>query len=173
MVTKNSISKMYPFIVSTTYNSSKQYSFFFLSFQWQNKKLDEINQLFLPNMRNKLLWFYQEVNEPEPTVVPEQPKPGPSRTAASNNSKTPQGTGTKRNSNWQIDCFKDRNQQQHEHEPLTITIFLTKEKVNINFNFNLRYYTSWTCFEAQIIPNRWMELCIHRRLYLHISYKYY
>lgn len=42
-------------------------------------------------MRNKLLWFYQEVNEPEPTVVAEQPKPGPSRTAASTNSKTPQG----------------------------------------------------------------------------------
>lgn len=42
-------------------------------------------------MRNKLLWFYQEVNEPEPTVVPEQPKPGPSRTTVSNNSKTPQG----------------------------------------------------------------------------------
>lgn len=55
-------------------------------------KLDEINQLFLPNMRNKLLWFYQEVNEPEPAVVPEQPKPGPSRTTVSNNSKTPQGT---------------------------------------------------------------------------------
>lgn len=42
-------------------------------------------------MRNKLLWFYQEVNEPETAAVPEQPKPGPSRAAASNNSKTPQG----------------------------------------------------------------------------------
>lgn len=29
-------------------------------------QLDEINQLFLPHMRNKLLWFYQEVEEPEP-----------------------------------------------------------------------------------------------------------
>ncbi|RZF32385.1 hypothetical protein LSTR_LSTR001849, partial [Laodelphax striatellus] len=29
--------------------------------------LDEINQLFLPHMRNKLLWFYQEVDEPDPT----------------------------------------------------------------------------------------------------------
>lgn len=54
-------------------------------------QLDEINQLFLPNMRNKLLWFYQEVIEPEPVVVPEQPKAGPSRTTVSNNSKTPLG----------------------------------------------------------------------------------
>jgi hypothetical protein len=28
-------------------------------------QLDEINQLFLPYMRNKLLWFYQEVEEVE------------------------------------------------------------------------------------------------------------
>lgn len=28
-------------------------------------QLDEINQLFLPHMRNKLMWFYQEVDEPE------------------------------------------------------------------------------------------------------------
>jgi hypothetical protein len=31
-------------------------------------QLDEINQLFLPCMRNKLLWFYQEVEEPEPSI---------------------------------------------------------------------------------------------------------
>lgn len=54
-------------------------------------KLDEINQLFLPNMRNKLLWFYQEVDEPETVPVQDITKPGPSRTAASTTSKTPQG----------------------------------------------------------------------------------
>lgn len=37
------------------------------------------------------MWFYQEVDEPESTVQPEVPKPGPSRAAASNSSKTPQG----------------------------------------------------------------------------------
>lgn len=42
-------------------------------------------------MRSKLLWFYQEVDEPEAVPVPEVPKPGPSRAAASNTSKTPQG----------------------------------------------------------------------------------
>lgn len=30
-------------------------------------QLDEINQLFLPYMRNKLLWFYQEVEDTEPS----------------------------------------------------------------------------------------------------------
>lgn len=46
-------------------------------------------------MRNKLMWFYQEVEEPEAPAVVEQPKPGPSRTAATSNlSKTPQGKPT-------------------------------------------------------------------------------
>lgn len=27
--------------------------------------LDEINQLFLPHMRSTLVWYYQEVEEPE------------------------------------------------------------------------------------------------------------
>jgi hypothetical protein len=30
-------------------------------------QLDEINQLFLPYMRNKLLWFYQDVEDAEPS----------------------------------------------------------------------------------------------------------
>lgn len=56
------------------------------------KKLDEINQLFLPNMKNKLLWFYQEVDEPEPQPVLDPNKPSTSRSAmASSSSKTPQG----------------------------------------------------------------------------------
>ncbi|KAL5273636.1 DNAH5 family protein [Megaselia abdita] len=57
-------------------------------------QLDEINQLFQPNMRNKLLWFYQEVDEPEPVAPPvDVNKPGPSRAGASSStSKTPQGT---------------------------------------------------------------------------------
>lgn len=60
-----------------------------------NFKLDEINLLFQPNMRSKLLWFYQEVDEPEAVPVPEVAKPGPSRAAASNTSKTPQGEDNK------------------------------------------------------------------------------
>lgn len=45
-------------------------------------------------MRNKLLWFYQEVDEPEPIPPPvDVNKPGPSRAGASSStSKTPQGT---------------------------------------------------------------------------------
>ena len=27
-------------------------------------QLDEINQIFLPHMRNKLIWFYQDAQEP-------------------------------------------------------------------------------------------------------------
>lgn len=55
-------------------------------------QLDEINQLFLPNMRQKLMWFYQESDEPESTAPNDQPKPGPSRAAGtSSSSKTPQG----------------------------------------------------------------------------------
>lgn len=43
-------------------------------------------------MRNKLIWFYQQVDEPESSVQQEPPKPGPSRTTGtSNSSKTPQG----------------------------------------------------------------------------------
>ena len=56
-----------------------------------DSKLDEINQLFLPNMRNKLLWFYQEVDEPEPAPSQDLNKPGPSRAGVSTVSKTPQG----------------------------------------------------------------------------------
>lgn len=77
---------------------NKNVILFILSCSKKNLQLDEINQLFLPNMRNKLMWFYQEVDEPEPSVQQEQPpqqqpKPGPSRAAGtSNSSKTPQGT---------------------------------------------------------------------------------
>jgi hypothetical protein len=34
-------------------------------------QLDEINNLFLPYMRNKLLWFYQEVEDTEPSSTTE------------------------------------------------------------------------------------------------------
>lgn len=58
--------------------------------------MDEINQLFLPNMRNKLMWFYQEVDEPESVAQQDQSKPGPSRAGGiSNPSKTPQGKAHK------------------------------------------------------------------------------
>ncbi|GLV32121.1 Dynein heavy chain 1 [Carabus blaptoides fortunei] len=41
--------------------------------------LDEINQLFLPHMRNKLMWFYQDVEEIEQHISVEQPKASGSR----------------------------------------------------------------------------------------------
>ena len=41
-------------------------------------------------MRNKLMWFYQEVDDME-SNTPQEPKPGPSRATTSNPSKTPQG----------------------------------------------------------------------------------
>lgn len=41
-------------------------------------------------MRNKLMWFYQEVDDTE-SVAQQEAKPGPSRAATSNPSKTPQG----------------------------------------------------------------------------------
>ena len=53
---------------------------------FEGNMLDEINQLFLPNMRNKLLWFYQEVEEVE--QAPDYSRPGPSRATASS-SRTP------------------------------------------------------------------------------------
>lgn len=54
-------------------------------------QLDEINELFLPNMRQKLMWFYQEVDEPDALPPVDASKPGPSRAAASSSSKTPTG----------------------------------------------------------------------------------
>lgn len=41
-------------------------------------------------MRNKLMWFYQEVEDTE-SIAQQEAKPGPSRAATSNPSKTPQG----------------------------------------------------------------------------------
>jgi len=32
---------------------------------FENDMLDEINQLFVPHMRSTLVWYYQEVEEPE------------------------------------------------------------------------------------------------------------
>ena len=40
-------------------------------------QLDEINQLFLPHMRNKLLWFYQEVEDAEGGPPADAVGPGP------------------------------------------------------------------------------------------------
>ncbi|XP_055923365.1 dynein axonemal heavy chain 5 isoform X2 [Eupeodes corollae] len=63
-----------------------------MDYIFEGDMLDEINQLFLPNMKNKLLWFYQEVDEPETQTVPDANKPGPSRAGGvSTSSKTPQG----------------------------------------------------------------------------------
>jgi hypothetical protein len=58
-------------------------------------QLDEINQIFMPNSRNKLLWFYQEVDEPEAVVAPDPNKPSTSRAGVASIttiSKTPQGS---------------------------------------------------------------------------------
>lgn len=33
---------------------------------FEGDMLDEINQLFVPHMRSTLVWYYQEVEEPEP-----------------------------------------------------------------------------------------------------------
>ncbi|XP_058454765.1 dynein axonemal heavy chain 5 [Malaya genurostris] len=57
---------------------------------FEGNMLDEINQLFLPNMRNKLMWFYQEVDEVDMPAERDINKPGPSRAGASSSSKTPQ-----------------------------------------------------------------------------------
>ncbi|XP_055377517.1 dynein axonemal heavy chain 5 [Condylostylus longicornis] len=59
---------------------------------FEGDMLDEINQLFLPNMKSSLMWFYQEVDEPEPTPSVDTNKPGPSRSGVSTVSKTPLGT---------------------------------------------------------------------------------
>ncbi|XP_049782831.1 dynein axonemal heavy chain 5 [Schistocerca cancellata] len=44
-----------------------------MDYVFDGNMLDEINQLFLPHMRNKLLWFFQEVEEPEIPATTEAP----------------------------------------------------------------------------------------------------
>uniref|UniRef100_A0A182YK77 AAA+ ATPase domain-containing protein n=1 Tax=Anopheles stephensi TaxID=30069 RepID=A0A182YK77_ANOST len=61
---------------------------------FEGNMLDEINQLFLPNMRNKLMWFYQEVEDVDQPGERDANKPGPSRAGASSSSKTPQGASS-------------------------------------------------------------------------------
>lgn len=111
-------------------------------------QLDEINQLFLPNMKNKLLWFYQEVDEPEPPPVVDANKPGPSRTGmASSSSKTPQGKGL---------------------------LILIPSWFTLFFLILRWCLTKWfAAAEAQeIVPHRRLDLCLHWRLYLHLSREY-
>lgn len=119
--------------------------------RFRSRQLDEINQLFLPNMKNKLLWFYQEVDEPEPPPVVDANKPGPSRTGmASSSSKTPQGK---------------------RPNPLA---YPATDPVSIRFTFvRWRLAQRFAATEAQeIVPNRWLDLCLHWRLYLHFSREY-
>lgn len=52
-----------------------------------NLQLDEINQLFLPHMKSKLMWFYQDVEEFESIQLAE-PKPGTSRQLQPTSSRT-------------------------------------------------------------------------------------
>ncbi|KAI4470547.1 male fertility factor kl5 [Holotrichia oblita] len=49
-----------------------------MDYVFEADMLDEINQLFLPNMRTKLMWFYQDVEDTDHQVVAE-PKAGTSR----------------------------------------------------------------------------------------------
>ncbi|XP_060534779.1 dynein axonemal heavy chain 5 isoform X2 [Cylas formicarius] len=46
---------------------------------FEGNMLDEINQLFLPHMKSKLMWFYQDVLETEPPPPTDVSKPGTSR----------------------------------------------------------------------------------------------
>ncbi|TGZ53817.1 Dynein heavy chain 5, axonemal, partial [Temnothorax longispinosus] len=48
---------------------------------FEDDMLDEINQLFVPHMRSTLVWYYQEVEEPEPPTDTVQPKTVTSRSA--------------------------------------------------------------------------------------------
>nr|CAD7423858.1 unnamed protein product [Timema monikensis] len=50
-----------------------------MDYVFEGNMLDDINQLFLPHMRNKLLWFYQEVEDTEPPPPVETVKPSTSR----------------------------------------------------------------------------------------------
>lgn len=132
--------------------------FAILPIDWNIRQLDEINQLFLPNMRNKLMWFYQEVDEPESVAQPDQPKPGPSRAGGTSNpSKTPQGkttnlslnTGTKHHEWIQI---------SFENQLLNLFVYSFKSwkerkktgdnKISLNFDCiyrwaNLRQMSFW------------------------------
>ncbi|KAL9890241.1 LOW QUALITY PROTEIN: dynein axonemal heavy chain 1 [Glossina fuscipes fuscipes] len=63
-----------------------------MDYIFEGDMLDEINQLFLPNMKNKLLWFYQQVDEPETQPLQDPNKPSTSR--ASTTPKTPQCGGS-------------------------------------------------------------------------------
>lgn len=51
--------------------------YFWVTWIWISicHQLDDINQLFLPHMRNKLLWYYQDVEEVEQRPQPEGTKP--------------------------------------------------------------------------------------------------
>ncbi|RLU25661.1 hypothetical protein DMN91_001818 [Ooceraea biroi] len=48
---------------------------------FEGDMLDEINLLFVPHMRSTLVWYYQEVEEPEPPTDTVQPKTVTSRSA--------------------------------------------------------------------------------------------
>nr|CAI5822333.1 unnamed protein product [Callosobruchus analis] len=55
---------------------------------FEGDMLDDINQLFLPHMKTKLMWFYQEVEEPQPTAELDPNKPGTSRNLQSTGSRS-------------------------------------------------------------------------------------
>ncbi|XP_063236082.1 dynein axonemal heavy chain 5-like [Bacillus rossius redtenbacheri] len=52
-----------------------------MDYVFEGNMLDEINQLFLPHMRDKLMWFYQEVEESAALPQVETAKPGAGRGA--------------------------------------------------------------------------------------------
>ncbi|KZC10625.1 Dynein heavy chain 5, axonemal [Dufourea novaeangliae] len=56
---------------------------------FEGDMLDEINQLFLPHMRSTLVWYYQEVEEPEALRPPETMQTKVSSTRSGPNAPTP------------------------------------------------------------------------------------
>ncbi|RZC39074.1 dynein heavy chain 5, axonemal [Asbolus verrucosus] len=58
-----------------------------MDYVFEGDMLDEINQLFLPYMKSKLMWFYQDMVEIEPQPVIDPSKPSTSRQAQANVSR--------------------------------------------------------------------------------------
>lgn len=126
-------------------------------------------------MRNKLLWFYQEVDEPEPTPPPvDVNKPGPSRAGASSStSKTPQGTVNILSFNSKLNRYMFSNKEveiclsYYSSSPVRATAKSQQKyfKCLLSFHRNLPFRS---CHKAEeVIFNRWMDLCFHWCLYLH------
>ncbi|XP_017781875.1 PREDICTED: dynein heavy chain 5, axonemal [Nicrophorus vespilloides] len=58
-----------------------------MNYVFEGNMLDEINKIFLPHMRSKLMWFYQDMEDMETLPVPE-PKVNPIRPLQPSTSRT-------------------------------------------------------------------------------------